>query len=62
MEDIQDSPTHSKQNKWEPDSNTHTTLAAGDMKAKQINVTAITLSLQQKRYACIFSFVFVSLK
>lgn len=34
MEDIQDSPTHSKQNKWEPDSNTHTALAAGDMKSK----------------------------
>lgn len=34
MEDIQDSATHSKQNKWEPDSNTDTALAAGDMKSK----------------------------
>lgn len=33
MEDIQDGPTHSKQNKWEPDSDAHTALAAGDMKS-----------------------------
>lgn len=34
MEDIQDGPTHSKQNKWEPDSDAHPAHAAGDMKSK----------------------------